>query len=115
MKNILFLIIISFGTTLNIKGQKGDILIKNATVITITNGDKENTDVLVKNGKISKIGSEIKAEDGVKVVDATGKFLMPGIIDAHSHIALDVVNEATHPNTADVWVGDALDLSLIHI
>ena len=109
MKNILFLIIISFGITLNIKGQKGDILIKNATVITITNGDKENTDVLVKNGKISKIGSEIKAEDGVKVVDATGKFLMPGIIDAHSHIALDVVNEATHPNTADVWVGDALD------
>ncbi|GAB2770765.1 amidohydrolase [Salinimicrobium soli] len=89
--------------------KKGDVLIKNGTIITITQGTLENTDVLVRNGKIARIGKEISAPSGVKVVDATGKYVMPGIIDAHSHIALDAVNEATSPVTAEVWVGDALD------
>jgi len=86
----------------------GDILIKNGTVITITDGVKENTDVLIRNGKIDRIGKNLSAE-GVTTVDATGQYVMPGIIDAHSHIALDVVNEATDPNTSNVFVGDAID------
>ena len=89
--------------------NKGNILIKNGTVITITNGTLENTDVWIQDGLIKKIGKNLKAKDGVKIVDATGQFVMPGIIDAHSHIALEVVNEGTQPNTAQVWVGDALD------
>lgn len=109
MQNIFILAILFFGISLNLPGQTGDILIKNATVITITDGDKPATDVLVKDGKIAKIGTDLKAKEGITVVDASEKFLMPGIIDAHSHIALDVVNEGTNPNTADVWVGDALD------
>lgn len=88
---------------------KGDILIKNGTVLTITNGDLENTDVLIREGKISRIGKNLKAPDGVREVDATGMFVMPGIIDAHSHIAIDAVNESTSPITAEVWVGDALN------
>jgi len=86
----------------------GDILIKNGTVITITDGVKENTDVLIRNGKIDRIGKNLSAE-AVTTVDATGQYVMPGIIDAHSHIALDVVNEATDPNTSNVFVGDAID------
>ncbi len=89
--------------------EKGDVLIKNATVITITNGTLENTDVYIKDGKIAKIGSDLSVPSRVKQIDATGKYVMPGIIDAHSHIALDAVNEATSPVTAEVWVGDALD------
>ncbi|MFT4762326.1 MAG: imidazolonepropionase-like amidohydrolase [Paraglaciecola sp.] len=99
-----FLFQTAFGQT-----EKGTILIKNGTVLTITNGTLENTDVLIQNGIIKKIGKNLKAKDGVKTVDATGQFVMPGIVDAHSHIALDVVNEGTSPNTAEVWVGDALD------
>jgi imidazolonepropionase-like amidohydrolase len=86
-----------------------DILIKNGTVLTVTKGTKENTDVLIQNGKIARIDKNIAAPKGVKVVDATGMYVMPGIIDAHSHIAIDAVNEATSPNTAEVNVGDALD------
>jgi imidazolonepropionase-like amidohydrolase len=95
--------------TVGIMAQEtGSILIKNGTIITVTNGTLENTDVLIEDGKISRIGSDINAGDA-RVVDATSKFVMPGIIDAHSHIGLQVINEATDPNTAMVSVGDAIN------
>jgi len=96
---------------------KGEVLIKNGTVLTITQGVKENTDVLIREGKIRRIGKGLKTPKGVQEIDATGLYVMPGIIDAHSHIAIDAVNEATNPVTAEVWVGDALDpldLSIYH-
>jgi len=108
MKNIILLFILAVCAVSLQAQEMGDILIKNGTVLTITDGIKENTDVLIKDGKISKIGENLSAGN-VKVIDAEGKFVMPGIIDAHSHIALDVVNEATSPVTAHVWVGDGLD------
>ena len=86
-----------------------NILIKNGSLITITNGIKENTDILIEQGKISKIDKDIKVKDGIKIIDAKGMFVMPGIIDAHSHIGIDAVNEATHPLTPEVHVGDAID------
>lgn len=88
---------------------KGSLLIKNGTILTVTKGNLENADLLVENGKITKMGKGLVAPAGTQTIDATGKFIMPGIIDAHSHIGIDVVNEASRPSTADVWVGDALD------
>ena len=85
------------------------MLIKGGTVLTITKGVRENTDVLIEDGKISKIGQDLKAKSGIQTIDAKGKFVTPGIIDAHSHIGIDAVNEATSPVTAEVWVGDAID------
>ncbi|MEN7548498.1 amidohydrolase family protein [Rapidithrix thailandica] len=87
----------------------GSVLIQNGTVLTITQGTRKNTDVLILEGKIAKIGTDLKAPKGVKVIDAEGLFVMPGIIDAHSHIAIDAVNEMTSPVTAEVWTGDALN------
>lgn len=104
----LFVLICLIGSLLA-QEPKGDLLIKNGTVLTITNGDLEDTDVLIKDGKISKIGKNLKVPEGVREVDATGMYVMPGIIDAHSHIAIDAVNESTSPVTAEVWVGDALN------
>ncbi len=86
-----------------------DVLIKNGTVITITDGVKENTDVLIQNGRIKSIGEGLSAGDEVRVVDAEGMYVMPGIIDAHSHIGIDVVNESTAPVTAEVRVGDVIN------
>ncbi|RMG20040.1 MAG: amidohydrolase, partial [Bacteroidetes bacterium] len=95
--------------------QTGSLLIKNGTVLTVTNGSLQNTDVLIRDGIIRRIGKNLNAPKGVQVVDATGQYVMPGIIDAHSHIALDAINEATNPITAEVWTGDAvnpLDISI---
>lgn len=109
MKKIsIFILMLCFAVA-GIAQQKGSILIKNGTVITITDGIKENTDVLIENGIIKRIGKNIRAPKETKVVDATDQFVMPGIIDAHSHIALDAINEATSPVTAEVFVGDAID------
>ncbi len=88
---------------------KGDILIQNGTVITVTQGTLENTDVLIRNGKIKAVDINIKVPAGIRVFDAAGLYVMPGIIDAHSHIAIDAVNEGTHPVTPEVHVGDAID------
>lgn len=115
-KLILVIALLLLGTNLVMaQVPKGDVLIKNGTVITITNGTLENTDVLVRDGKISKIGSSLKTPKGVTEVDATGKFVMPGIIDAHSHIAGTSINEGTSQVTAEVQMGDVvnpLDISI---
>lgn len=86
-----------------------DILFKNATVWTGEEaGILEQTDVLIKYGKISKIGKNLSAGDA-KVIDATGKHLTAGIIDEHSHLALSSVNEGGHNSSAEVKMEDVVD------
>lgn len=79
-----------------------ETLIQNATVITVTKGTIENGSVLMRGGKIAAVGraGEVKASPSARVVDATGKFVFPGIIDTHSHSAVEgSVNEGALPNT----------------
>src|SRR3954470_22768367 len=66
--------------------SKSTTLIKNATVLTVTKGTLEGTDVLLQNGKIAQIGKNLNAPAGAQVIDASGKYVMPGIIDPHSHM-----------------------------
>jgi imidazolonepropionase-like amidohydrolase len=90
--------------------QPKTLLIRNGTVLTVTKGTLEQTDILVENGKISRIGRGLQAPRGADTIDATGKYVMPGIIDAHSHIAVSgEVNEWTNPVTAEVAIRDVLD------
>lgn len=85
------------------------ILFQNATVWT-GEDDKalENTDVLIKNGKISAIGKGLAA-GGARVIEATGKYLTAGIIDEHSHIAAFDINESGQNSSAEVRMRDAVD------
>ncbi|MBT8314186.1 MAG: amidohydrolase family protein [Maribacter sp.] len=86
-----------------------DLLFKNATVWTSEDaGILENTDVLVKDGKISKIGKDLNA-GRAKVIDASGKHLTAGVIDEHSHLAALAINEAGHNSTAEVKMEDVVD------
>lgn len=97
------------------KPQQETILFTNATVWTNeSEGILENTDVLVKNGKISKIGKNLRSS-GAKVIDATGKHLTSGIIDEHSHIATTSVNEVGHNSTAEVTIEDVVDADDVDI
>lgn len=109
MKKINILLTLLVFAAIASAQDKGSILIKNGTVLTVTNGTLEEADVLIQNGKISRIGKGLSAPKETRTYDATGMYVMPGIIDAHSHLALDAINEATNPVTAEVWVGDALD------
>lgn len=87
----------------------GDVIVRNATVLTVTNGTLEDTDILVQDGKIAAVGVDLSAPSGTIEVDATGQFVMPGIIDAHSHIGISNVNESSAAVTAQVSVGDVLN------
>jgi len=86
------------------------MLIKNATVLTITKGTIQHGSVLVRNGKIAEVGANIAAPAGANVIDATGLFVMPGIIDCHSHIAIEGgVNEGSVSDSSMANIADVLN------
>jgi len=92
-----------------------DILIKNATVWTSEKeGVLQNTDVLVKDGKIAAIGKNLNSSSAI-IIDGTGKHLTPGIIDEHSHIATVSINEGGQSVTSEVRIGDNLNPEDINI
>jgi imidazolonepropionase-like amidohydrolase len=87
----------------------GEVLIRNATVLTVSNGTLRNGSILVRNGKIAAVGTNIAAPPAALVIDGAGKFVMPGIIDAHAHVAIDGgINEGTSPITPHVRIGDVI-------
>ena len=87
-----------------------DLLIKNAAVMTVTHGNIKNGSIYIQNGKIAAVGEHVSAPAGTAVMDAGGKYLTPGIVDSHSHIALDSdINEATSPITPHMLMKDAFD------
>ncbi len=87
-----------------------DVVIKNAIVMTVTHGNIKNGSVYIKDGKIAAVGETVDAPASATVIDAQGKYLTPGIVDCHSHIALDNdVNEATSPITPQMMMKDAFN------
>ncbi len=86
-----------------------ETLIRNATVLTVSHGTLQNADVLLRGGKIAAVGQNLKAAASARVIDATGKFVMPGIVDCHSHSMLDAVNELTLSVTSMVRTRDVLN------
>jgi len=86
-----------------------DLLIQGGTVLTITNGDLPDTDVLIRDGKIAEIGQGLEAPAGVRVVDARGRFVMPGILDDHSHMGVDRgINEGSRSVVPEVQIADVI-------
>ena len=82
-----------------------DVAIRNATLITIARGDIPAGTIVVRGGKITAVGANVAIPAGMRVIDGTGKFVMPGIIDAHSHAALEGgINEGSESVTPEVQV-----------
>jgi len=91
------------------------LLFKNITVWTNEReGILKNTDVLIRNGKIEKIGDNIAARKAT-VIDGTGKHLTAGIVDEHSHIATSSVNEGGQNSSAEVTIEDVVKSNDINI
>lgn len=100
------------------QGDSGVTLIKNATVITITHGRIEHGSVLIRDGRIADVGADIQAPASAKVIDASGMYVMPGIVDCHTHIAVDGdVNEGSVSVSSMVNIKDVLnpyDINIYH-
>jgi len=86
------------------------ILIQNATILTVSHGTIERGSILIKDGKIAEVGASLKAPKDAQVIDASGQFVIPGIIDCHSHIAVDgSVNEGSISVSSIVNIADVLN------
>jgi len=87
----------------------GDVFITGATILTVTKGTIAKGSILVQDGKIKAVGAGMTAPAGVTVIDAHGLVAMPGIIDTHSHIAIQGgVNEGTLSVVPEVRVKDVV-------
>lgn len=85
------------------------IVIQNATILTVTKGTLNSGAILIRDGKIAEVGEKVNVPADAQVVDAAGKFVMPGIIDCHSHIAADSINEGSVSVSAMVGIEDVLN------
>ncbi|MCR9230282.1 amidohydrolase family protein [Gimesia chilikensis] len=88
----------------------GNLLLKNGTVITVTGKTFSKASVLVKNGKVAAIGTDLKVPGGTTEIDVTGMYVMPGIIDTHSHIMItEGINESSQSIVPEVRVRDVVN------
>jgi imidazolonepropionase-like amidohydrolase len=95
-----------------ISGQAGRpavVALKGGTVVTVTKGTIRNGTVLMRDGKIAAVGANVSIPSGAEVIDVTGRFVSPGIIDAHSHIAADAINEGGTTVSSMTGIEDVLD------
>jgi len=95
---------------------RGDVLLTGAIVLDGAGNRFDHMDVLLQDGRISAVGEEIQAPDTAVIVDASGRWLTPGIIDVHSHdgtyllpltsqdFAISDLSEISEPNAAEIWI-----------
>ncbi len=92
------------------------VAIRGGTVLTVTRGTIQNGVVVLRDGKIAAVGGpNTSIPDGADLVEASGRFVTPGIIDAHSHIGADSINEGGTTVSSMTGIEDVLDPTDINI
>ena len=91
------------------------IAIRGATILTVTKGTIPNGTIVLRGGKIEAVGANVAVPPGAQVIEANGRFVSPGIIDAHSHIAADSINEGGTTVSSMTGIEDVLDPTDINI
>jgi imidazolonepropionase-like amidohydrolase len=84
------------------------VAITNATIMTASNGTIPKGTIVIRDGKIAAVGANVAVPSGAQIIDGNGKFVIPGIVDAHSHSAAEAINEGTQSITAQVRMEDVL-------
>ncbi len=84
------------------------LVVQNAKILTVTKGRLDGS-ILIRDGKIVEVGEKVLVPPGAVVVDAGGQYVMPGIIDCHSHIAAESINEGSVSVSSMVGIEDVLD------
>jgi imidazolonepropionase-like amidohydrolase len=88
--------------------NQGTTVIQNGIIHTVTKGTFTGS-IVIKDGLITEVGEKVMTPLGAKVVDATGRHVIPGIIDCHTHIAVDAINEGSVSVSSMVGVGDVVN------
>ena len=83
-------------------------VIQNATVMTVTKGTFHGS-VILRDGKIAEVGERVLVPEGARIIDGTGQYLIPGIIDCHSHIAAESINEGSTSVSSMVGIEDVIN------
>lgn len=115
MKNLtrlpifILLLVIMLAGSANWLLAAGNLLIKNATILPVTGPPITGGDVLVIDGIIKQIGRNLNAPPGTRIIEAQGKYLIPGIIDTHTHLALSGTNEGTEAITPEVNMAEVIN------
>jgi imidazolonepropionase-like amidohydrolase len=92
------------------------VAIRGGTVLTVTRGTIPNGVVILRNGRVEAVGgANTPVPAGADIVDASGRFVSPGIIDAHSHIAAESINEGGTTVSSMTGIEDVLDPTDINI
>jgi len=98
----------------SIPEQPSAILVRNATIWTMgEQGIVENGDILLRDGKVTEVGQDLRAPRNAVVIDAEGKHVTPGLIDPHIHSGTDAVNEVGNAIVPEVRIGDVLNINNI--
>jgi imidazolonepropionase-like amidohydrolase len=113
----LIVLISLAGTRMQGQGaaQAAIVALRGGTVFTVTKGTIPNGTVVLRDGKIAAVGANIPVPSGATVIDTTGQFVTPGLIDAHSHIANDAINEGGTTVSSMTGMEDVLDATDINI
>ncbi len=108
---LLVAALLASGFGIRAEAQDAMTAITNAKIMTVGPlGNIDKGTILIKGGKITAVGADVAVPPGAMVIDASGRVVTPGLIDAHSHTAIeDNVNECTNIVTAEVRVADVLD------
>jgi imidazolonepropionase-like amidohydrolase len=102
----LFLGLASFTATPFLEAQNPPIVIRGATVLTMTHGAIENGTVVIRNGKIDAVGADVTIPEGAQVIDAHGEYVLPGLVDPHSHLGVDSLPEVQANSDTNEMTGD---------
>jgi imidazolonepropionase-like amidohydrolase len=112
--SMVLLLVASVGAQGQVPGPPATF-IRGATIFTITKGTIPNGSMLLRNGRIEAVGTNLQPPRDAEVVDATGKFVTPGIIDAHVHIAADSINEGATTVSSMTGIQDVFNPTDINI
>ena len=103
----------------HLRGQSqqrpGVIALTGGTILTVTQGIIPNGTIVLRDGKIAAVGDKVPVPAGAEVIDVTGKFISPGLIDCHSHIANDDINEGGTTVSSMTGMRDVLDPTDVNI
>ncbi len=117
-RHVLLSLLVAFGVAPNAQtpARSGIVAIKGATILTVTKGTIQNGVIVLRDGKIAAVGgADTAIPTGAEVVDATGRFVSPGIIDCHSHIAADSINEGGTTVSSMTGIEDVFDPTDVNI